>query len=174
MQCFSNFPVAKKFLDKGGDIKTFRRKFSFPHCRKISYGNHFVQCFRIFPVAKKFMDKGGGGSIKIFRRIIFLSQYRKISWGHPVEQCYRNFPVAKKFMDKGGGISRLSVEKIFTHSAEKLRRGILFCFTIFRYRNMLGIKEGGSIKIFRGKIFVSWCRIFRTATLLCSVSEIFR
>ncbi len=60
MQCFRNFPVAKKFLDKGGDIKTFRRKFSFPHCQKISYGNHFVQCFRIFPVAKKFMDKGGG------------------------------------------------------------------------------------------------------------------
>ena len=37
---------------------------------------------------------------------------------------------------------------------------------------MLGIKEGGNIKIFRRKIFVSWCRIFRTATLLCSVSEI--
>ena len=96
----------------------------------------------------------------------------KISWGHPVEQCYRDFPVAKKFMDKGGGISRLCVEKIFTHSAEKLRKGVLFCFTNFRYRNMLGIKEGGSIKIFRRKSFVSWCRIFRTATLLCSVSEI--
>ncbi len=37
---------------------------------------------------------------------------------------------------------------------------------------MLGIKEGGSIKIFPRKIFVSWCRIFCTATLLCSVSEI--
>ncbi len=39
---------------------------------------------------------------------------------------------------------------------------------------MLGIKEGGSIKLFRRKIFVSWCRIFRTAALLCSVSENFR
>ena len=120
------------------------------------------------------MDERAGGGIKIFRRTNFLSQCRKISWGHPVEQCYRNFPVAKKFMDKGGGISSLSVEKIFTHSAEKLRRGILFCFTNCRYRNMLGIKEGGSIKLFRRKIFVSWCRIFRTATLLCSVSENFR
>ncbi len=32
---------------------------------------------------------------------------------------------------------------------------------------------GGSIKIFRRKIFLSQCRIFRRATLLCSVSEIF-
>ncbi len=39
---------------------------------------------------------------------------------------------------------------------------------------MLGIKERGSTKIFRRKIFVSWWRIFRRATLLCSVSEIFR
>ncbi len=26
MQCFGNFPVAKKFMDKGGGIKIFRRK----------------------------------------------------------------------------------------------------------------------------------------------------
>ena len=39
---------------------------------------------------------------------------------------------------------------------------------------MLGIKEVRGIKIFRRKIFVSWWRIFRRATLLCSVSEIFR
>ncbi len=39
---------------------------------------------------------------------------------------------------------------------------------------MLGIKERGSTKIFRRKNFVSWWRIFRRATLLCSVSEIFR
>ena len=86
-------------------------------------------------------------------------------------QCFRNFPGAKNFM-VNGGVSRFSVEKFFTHSAEKLRKGVLFCFTNFRYRNMLGIKEGGSIKIFPRKIFVSWCRIFCTATLLCSVSEI--
>ncbi len=83
MQCFRNFPVAKKFFDKGGDVKTFRRKFSFPHCRKFSYGNHFVQCFINFPVAKKFTDK------------------------------------------KGGGLSRFSIEKIFSHSAEKFLRGNL-------------------------------------------------
>ena len=42
---------------------------------------------------------------------------------------FRKFPVAKKFMDKngggGGGVPRASVEKFLSHSAEKLRKGIL-------------------------------------------------
>ena len=40
---------------------------------------------------------------------------------------FRKFPVAKKFMDKngGGGVPRPSVEKFLSHSAEKLRKGIL-------------------------------------------------
>ena len=40
--------------------------------------------------------------------------------------CFRKFPVAKKFIDKnGGGVPRASVEKFLSHSAEKLRKGIL-------------------------------------------------
>ena len=42
--------------------------------------------------------------------------------------CFRKFPVAKKFMDKNGGgagVPRASVEKFLSHSAEKLRKGIL-------------------------------------------------
>ena len=39
--------------------------------------------------------------------------------------CFRKFPVAKKFIDKTGGVSRASVEKFLSHSAEKLRRGII-------------------------------------------------
>ena len=46
-------------------------------------------------------------------------------------------------MDKGGGVLRSSVEKIFSHSAEKFRRGIFYCFINFKYRKMLGIKERG-------------------------------
>ena len=41
---------------------------------------------------------------------------------------FRKFPLAKKFMDKnggGGGVPRASVEKFLSHSAEKLRKGIL-------------------------------------------------
>ena len=36
---------------------------------------------------------------------------------------FQKTPLAKKFMDKRGGILRLSIEKIFSHSAENFRRG---------------------------------------------------
>ena len=51
-----------------------------------------------------------------------------------------------------GGVSRLSVENFFSHSAENFRRGIFYCCNNFGYRKILD-KRGGSIKIFRGKIF---------------------
>ena len=59
-QGLSNFPVAKKFVDKrGGGIKIFRRKIFLSQCRIIFQGHPVEQCFRNFPVAKKFMDKRG-------------------------------------------------------------------------------------------------------------------
>ncbi len=79
-----------------------------------------------------------------------------ISYGNHFVQCFRIFTVAKKFMDKGG-VSRFSVEKFFFHSAENFLRGISYCFINFRYRKLLGIREGGNT-IFRRKNFVSQCR----------------
>ena len=128
------FSGSEKFLDKvggGGGIKTFRRKFLFSHCRKVSYGNRFVQCFRNFPVAKKLTDKGGGG------------------------------------------LSRFSVEKFFSHSAEKFLRGIFYCFINFRYRKMLGIREGETRYFFEKNSSPSAEKLCRGTLLFC-VSEIFR
>ena len=154
-----------------------------------------MQCFRIFPERRSLGRERG--SIKIIRRIIFLSQCRKTSWGKLVEQCFRNFPVAKKFVDKRGGVTRFSVKKKFSHSAEyfvgqpycavfnkisgsekvygqkaggggsikifrrktflsqcqKIRRRMIYCFTNFRFRKMLGIKEMGKHQDFPSKIF---------------------
>ena len=46
MLCIRKFPVAKKFLDKGGggggSIKIFRRKLFVSQRRKISQGNPLV------------------------------------------------------------------------------------------------------------------------------------
>ena len=49
-------------------------------------------------------------------------------------------------------VSRFSVEKISSHSTEKLCRGTLLCFTKFWYRKKFMDKRG-HIKIFRRKFF---------------------
>ncbi len=73
---------------------------------------------------------------------------------NPYLLCFRKFPVAKKFVDKTGGVSRFSVEKFLSHTAEIFRRGIIYCCSVFGYRKSLD-KKGGSDKIFRRKFFVS-------------------
>ncbi len=81
MQCFRNFPVAKKFMDKGGgEHHDFLSKIISLTVPKNFVGQPFCAVFQKFSGSEKnYGEKGGGGSIKIFRRIIFLSQCRKIS-----------------------------------------------------------------------------------------------
>ena len=108
------------------------------------------------------MDKKwGGGKYQEFPSKKLSLTVPKNFVGQTCCAVFQKFPVAKNFMDKAGGVSRSSVEKIFSHSSENFRSGIFYCFIIFRYRNMLGIKErgeNGSIKIFRRKIFLSHSR----------------
>ena len=47
-------------------------------------------------------------------------------------------------MDKRKGISRFSVENFLSHSAEKFRRGILYCCSNLGYRKSLDKKGGVS------------------------------
>ena len=75
--------------------------------------------------------------------------------------CFRKFPVVKKLMDERvGGISRFSVEKYLSDSAENFRGWGEF----FRVSFISGIDKnwirggGGSVKIFRPKFPVSQCR----------------
>ena len=58
MQCFRNFPVAKKVMDKGGGIKTFRRKISLSQSRKNSQGNPLM--FHYFQASKNVRNKRKG------------------------------------------------------------------------------------------------------------------
>ena len=57
-------------------------------------------------------------------------------------------------------VSRFSLEKISSHSAEKFLRGTLLCFRKFLLSKNVRDKRGGGIKIFCRKIFVSHCRKF--------------
>ena len=47
-------------------------------------------------------------------------------WGNTSVLCFRKFAAAKKIMDKRG-VSRFSVEKILSDSAEKFCTGTLLC-----------------------------------------------
>ena len=74
--------------------------------------------------------------------------------------CLRKFPLAKRIMDKMGRVSRFSVGKFLSHSAEKFRKGTFLCCVSenFRYRKRLWIREGRRIKIFRRKKIVPHSR----------------
>ena len=70
----------------------------------------------------------GGGGITIFRRKAFVSQYRNHKLCKGTLLISRKFRVSKKFMRKRG-ISRFSIEKLVSHSTNKLRRETILCFT---------------------------------------------
>ena len=75
------------------------------------------------------MDKRG--EYQDFPSNIFFLTVPKISVGEPF--CFTKFLVSKKLMDKRGGmerregVSRFSVQKFFSHSYDKFRRGTLLC-----------------------------------------------
>ena len=108
-------------------------------------------------VAKKVMNKGAGG-IKIFRRKLSCLTVPNFSQWNSFVLCFRKLPLAKKIKDKRG-VSRLSVAKFLSYSAEKIV-GENLCAVFQKVPGSdktLWITRGG-IKIFRRKVFVSLCR----------------
>ena len=69
------------------------------------------------------------------------------------------FPRTEKVWMKKGGVSRFSVEKFLSHSAENFRRGDSSSVSLIWVIGKVWIRGGGgSIKIFRRKFFVTQCR----------------
>ncbi len=63
MQCFRNFPVAKKFMDKGGgEHQDFLSKIISLTVPKSFVGQPFCAVFQKFSGSKKFIVRGGGGN----------------------------------------------------------------------------------------------------------------
>ncbi len=62
-------------------------------------------------------------------------------------------PSTRKSLDKKGGVSRISVGTLLSHSTDNLHRGIVHFSEKIWYRKNLRKREGGSIKIFRPKMF---------------------
>ena len=109
-------------------------------------------CFGKVPLVKKFMDKrGGGGKYEDFQSKFFCLTVPKIFVGEPFSVSLIS-GIEKVWIRGGGGVvvSRFSVEKFLSHSAEKLRTRTLQCFTNFEYRKIF--RFGGLCHVF--------CRIF--------------
>ena len=77
----------------------------------------------------------------------------------------------EKFWIREGGVARFSAESFLSHSSENFRRAILYCFNSFRYRKNLDKRGGGSIKIFRGKCFVSLPKKFVVEPFSVSINS---
>ena len=59
----------------------------------------------------------------------------------------------------GGGVSRFSLETFMSHSAENIRRGVLYCCIISGIEKVW-IKRRVCIMVFRRQLYVSQCRKF--------------
>ena len=109
--------------------------------------------------------RGRGGEYQDFPSKIFCLTEPKNSVGQTFSVSLIS-GTEKVWIREGGGVSRFSVENFLSHSAEKFRRGILYCCNNFGYQKSLD-KGGGGYHDFPSK-FLSHCtEIFHWRTLWC-------
>ena len=123
---------------------------------------HSAETFRreSFTVAlltgtEKIGRRGGGVSRFYVENLLSHSAEKFDSCGNPLLLNY--FRVPKKIGEEGG-VSRFYVEKFLTHSVATFRRGIFTAAFFFPIAKKFMDKKGGSVKIFRRKLFISQCR----------------
>ena len=92
------------------------------------------------------------GEIKIFRRKFFVSPCWKNSVGESFTVALKSCS-EKVYGQEGKGVSRYSVEIFLCHSAEKFRRGNLYCCIKVVYRKSLD--KGGGVSRFSVRNFLS-------------------
>ena len=157
----------RKILEERGVSRFYVENFLSHNTEKLRRGT--LWCFRNFPVVKNFMLQRVMSRFSIFCRNFFVSQCRKYSQVNPSVLCFRKFPVAKTFMDKrGGGVSRFSVENFLSHSAEKFRRGILYCCINFGCRKIL--EERGVSRFYVENFLSHTAENFRRGIFCCCIN----
>ena len=118
--------------------------------------------FRKFSGIEKKMEERG--LVTILSRIFYVSQCRKFSLENP-SLCEKNFGF-KKFYGWKGWVSRFSVEKFWSHSAENFLQRILLFLREKLVWNIF-MDEKGGITFLRRIILVSQCRKISWASLQC-------
>ena len=177
------------FYAKEGVSRLFVQNFLSLSTEKIRWGT--LRCIRKFQVSKNSMHQRGGRLSRLSVENFFSHSIEKFRWR--TLRCFRKFRVWQNFMHKKG-ISPNTIEKFLSHSADKIRRTLLYferilVSKIFKQRrgklhgfveNILSHrtektspgnhsvfhkisgreknfmdKRGGSITIFRRKVFIS-------------------
>ncbi len=154
LPCCINFGYRKGLGKKGGVSRYSVEVFCF------TVPNNFVgEPFSISLISgiEKFSTSEGYVTIFDFLSKVYCLTVPKKIAGDFFSAVFQKISGSEKIMDKrGGGVSRYSVENFLPHSAYNFRRGISKFCPNYGYRKSLD-KRGGSIKIFRGKFFVSQC-----------------
>ena len=117
-----NFGYRKNLCIRGGwGVSRFSVENFLSHgSEKFRWGT--LRCIRKIRVSKNYVHQREG--YHVLRQKPFVTQYQKNRWG--TLRCFRKFRVSQNFMHKKG-ISLSSVEKILSHSANKVhRRTLLF------------------------------------------------
>ena len=128
MLCFRKIPVAKKFMDKReGEVSRFPFKFFYLKASKNAVEEPFSLSLSSGIEKVRIGELGeGGGESQDFQSILSCLKVPKHFVEEPFYAVFQNFPVAKTFLYKSEGeVSRVSFEKLLSHSAEKIRRGTL-------------------------------------------------
>ena len=109
-------------MRRGGLSKFSVENFLSQSAEKIRRGT--LLCFRKFRVPKIVRDKRRGGYHDFLSKLFCLTVPKKFV-GEPFSVSLIS-GIEKVWMRGwGGGVSRFSVEKFFSHSAEKFRRATL-------------------------------------------------
>ena len=139
----------------GGGVKVFRRNF-FVHSAENFRSGILYCCSNFVSGTGYFLIRRG--EYQDFPSKFFCLTVPNIS---VVESFFVAFfsGSEKVRIRGGGGVSRFSVEKFLSHTAENIRRDC-FIVALVSSTEKKSEKRGGSIKIFRLKIFVSQCRKF--------------
>ncbi len=139
----------EKVWRRGGEVSRFSVNNFLSHSADENFRTRILYCCINFGYRRSLEERGG--RYQDFPSTIFcLTVPTKFSVGESFIVAL--VLVIEKVWRRGGGgggegVSRFSVEKFLSHSAENFRKGILY-----RCINFFG---GGSIKIFRRKFFVS-------------------